>query len=186
MQGTRRDGGREAGEDPDRRPHDRNRESTASRARSSPCGNPADRCIIAHVPSAGAEDVERATRAAAAPLSRTFPHAMLDLPRPASCDSPMASADVRRRLSAFDEFARMGETGTFAGNDRPEKQPRYAAAGVPEAWPADTAAGTAAVYTGPGPEEYAGEQGLRRGEVAVPAGVAAFHLPVENVIGSRS
>ena len=67
--------------------------------------------------------------------------------------------------------------------DRVEKMPRYAAAGIPEAWLVDAATGTVTAYTGPSPAGYVREHTLRRGDVIVPAFLPDLRLPVSEVLG---
>ena len=67
--------------------------------------------------------------------------------------------------------------------DRVEKMPRYAAAGIPEAWLVDAAAGAVTAYTGPGPAGHAEERTLRRGGVIVSASLAGLRLPVGEILG---
>ena len=61
--------------------------------------------------------------------------------------------------------------------------PRYAAAGIPEAWLVDAAAGAVTAYTGPGPAGYTEERTLRRGGVIVSASLAGLRLPVGEILG---
>ena len=67
--------------------------------------------------------------------------------------------------------------------DRVEKAPRYAGAGIPEAWLVDVAGETVAVYTGPGPEGYVDERLLRRGDDVASAAVAELRLRVDEIFG---
>ena len=67
--------------------------------------------------------------------------------------------------------------------DRVEKVPRYGQAGIPETWLVDIAAGVVNVYTGPGPDGYAGEQVLRRGDDLVATSVRDLRFPVDDVFG---
>ena len=67
--------------------------------------------------------------------------------------------------------------------DRVEKMPRYAAAGIPEAWLVDAAAGAVTAYTGPGPAGYTEDRTLRRGEVIVSASLAGLRLLVGEILG---
>ena len=67
--------------------------------------------------------------------------------------------------------------------DRTEKAPRYGRAGIPETWLVDVGAGTVTVYSEPGPEGYARQQGRRRGERIVSASVPDFDLAVDDVFG---
>ena len=61
--------------------------------------------------------------------------------------------------------------------DRIEKMPRYAQAGIPEAWLVDVAAREVTIYSGPRPDGYADERTVRRGEQIVSATIAALRLP---------
>ena len=61
--------------------------------------------------------------------------------------------------------------------DRAEKMPRYAQAGIPEAWLVDVAAREVTIYSVPQPDGYARERVVRRGEPIVSATVAALRLP---------
>ena len=67
--------------------------------------------------------------------------------------------------------------------DRVEKAPRYAGAGIPEAWLVDVAGETVSVYTGPGPEGYADERLLGRGDELASAAVAELRLGVDEIFG---
>lgn len=67
--------------------------------------------------------------------------------------------------------------------DRVEKVPRYARAGIPETWVVDVEARTVTVYTDPGPEGYAREQLLRRGERVAAAAIAELGFPVDEIFG---
>lgn len=61
--------------------------------------------------------------------------------------------------------------------DRAEKMPRYAQAGIPEAWLVDVAAREVTIYSVPQPDGYAQQRVVRRGEPIVSATVAALRLP---------
>lgn len=61
--------------------------------------------------------------------------------------------------------------------DRIEKMPRYAQAGIPEAWLVDVAAREVTIYSGPQPDGYAEERTVCRGERIVSATIAALRLP---------
>lgn len=67
--------------------------------------------------------------------------------------------------------------------DRGEKVPRYARAGIPETWVVDVEARTVTVYTDPGPEGYARERLLRRGERVEAAAIAELGFPVDEIFG---
>ena len=70
--------------------------------------------------------------------------------------------------------------------DQVEKAPRYAAAGIPEAWLVDVSGETVTVCTEPGPSGYTEERLLRRGEEVASATVTGFRLPVDAIFGDRS
>ena len=67
--------------------------------------------------------------------------------------------------------------------DRAEKMPRYARAGIPEAWLVDVAADAVTVHTGPGPGGYAREQVFRPGEEIESVAVAGLRVTVAEVVG---
>jgi len=70
--------------------------------------------------------------------------------------------------------------------DQVEKTPRYAAAGLPEAWLVDVPGETVSVYAGPGPDGYTEERLLRRGEAIVSIAIAGLRIPVDEIFGVRS
>lgn len=70
--------------------------------------------------------------------------------------------------------------------DQTEKAPRYAAAGIPEAWLVDVSGETVAVCTAPGPDGYTEERVLRRGEEIASAAVAGLRLPIDDIFGDPS
>ena len=70
--------------------------------------------------------------------------------------------------------------------DREEKAPRYAAAGIPEAWLVDASGETVTACTEPGPSGFGEERLLRRGEEVVSAAVTGLRLPVDVIFGDRS
>ena len=70
--------------------------------------------------------------------------------------------------------------------DRVEKAPRYAGAGIPEAWLVDVPGETVTVYTGPDPGGYASQRLLRRGEVVASAAVAELRIAVDEIFGDRT
>ena len=61
--------------------------------------------------------------------------------------------------------------------DRVEKMPRYAQAGIPEAWLVNVAAREVNIYAGPKPTGYAEERVVRRGDEIVSATVPELRLP---------
>ena len=69
--------------------------------------------------------------------------------------------------------------------DQVEKAPRYATAGIPEAWLVDVSGETVTVYTGPNPDGYTEEQVLRRGEAIASTTVADLRLPVDEIFGGQ-
>ena len=70
--------------------------------------------------------------------------------------------------------------------DQVEKAPRYAAAGIPEAWLVDVSGETVTVYSRPGPDGYFEERLLRRGNEVRSEAVAGLRLPVDEIFGDRS
>ena len=70
--------------------------------------------------------------------------------------------------------------------DQVEKAPRYAAAGIPEAWLVDVAGEMVTVCTGPGTDGYTEERLLRRGEEVACAAVAELRLPIDDIFVDRS
>ena len=67
-----------------------------------------------------------------------------------------------------------------------EKAPRYAAAGIPEAWLVDVSGETVAMYSRPDPDGYSEERLLRRGNEIRSLAVAGLRLPVDEIFGARS
>ena len=70
--------------------------------------------------------------------------------------------------------------------DQMEKAPRYATAGIPEAWLVDVSGETVTVYSGPGPDGYSEERLLGRGEEIVAVAVGDLRLPADAIFGDRS
>lgn len=70
--------------------------------------------------------------------------------------------------------------------DQVEKAPRYAAAGIPEAWLVDVAGETVTVCAEPGLGGYTQEKLLRRGDEIVSVSVAEFRVAVDEMFGHRS
>lgn len=67
--------------------------------------------------------------------------------------------------------------------DRAEKMPRYARAGIPEAWLVDVAGRAVTVCTVPGPGGYAREQVFRPGAAIESAAVAGLRVAVDQIVG---
>ena len=67
--------------------------------------------------------------------------------------------------------------------DRAEKLPRYARAGIPEAWLVDIAGVAVAVRTDPGPGGYAREQVFRPGAVIESAAAAGLRVAAAEIVG---
>ena len=67
--------------------------------------------------------------------------------------------------------------------DRLEKAPRYGKAGIPETWLVDIDARAVSVYTEPGPNGYARQQGRRRGDDLVATSVPDLGFPVDDLFG---
>lgn len=67
--------------------------------------------------------------------------------------------------------------------DRAEKLPRYARAGIPEAWLVDAAGRAVAVRTGPGAGGYARERIFRPGAAMESAAVAGLRVTVDEIVG---
>ena len=70
--------------------------------------------------------------------------------------------------------------------DQVEKAPRYATAGIPEAWLVDVSGETVTVYSGPGPDGYTEVRLLDRGAEIVAVAVGEFRLPVDAIFRDRS
>lgn len=67
--------------------------------------------------------------------------------------------------------------------DREEKLPRYARAGVPEAWIVNLQDDVVELYAGPGPSGYGPVTRARRGDEAVSATIEGLSFPVSLVLG---
>ena len=67
--------------------------------------------------------------------------------------------------------------------DRAEKMPRYARAGIPEAWLVDVAGRAVTVYSVPGPGGYAREQAFRQEAEIESATVAGLRIPADQIVG---
>jgi Uma2 family endonuclease len=72
---------------------------------------------------------------------------------------------------------------TSLERDRDVKIPRYAAAGIPEAWLVDLAGNAISVYRGPGPDGYGDIITVSRGEILRPLLVPGVAIPVADVLG---
>ena len=70
--------------------------------------------------------------------------------------------------------------------DQVEKAPRYAAAGIPEAWLVDVAGETVTVCAEPGPGGYTQEKLLRRGDEIASVSVTEFRVAVDEMFGYQS
>ena len=70
--------------------------------------------------------------------------------------------------------------------DRAEKMPRYARAGIPEAWLVDAAGRTVTVYTAPGADGYASGQVFRQGTEIESTAVAGLRVAVDEVVGQTA
>ena len=69
--------------------------------------------------------------------------------------------------------------------DREVKLPRYAAAGIPEAWLVDLEHEAIEVHREPGPEGYRDVRTLGRGATLTPLTVPAGSITVDEVLGPR-
>ena len=67
--------------------------------------------------------------------------------------------------------------------DRAEKMPRYARAGIPEAWLVDVTGRAVSVHTEPGPGGYAREQVFRPGAEIESTTVAGLRVAVDEILG---
>ncbi len=68
--------------------------------------------------------------------------------------------------------------------DQNEKMPRYAAAGVPEAWLVDVRARTITVYTEPSPRGYRSSRTMAWTEEVIAAAVEGLRLTFEEILPS--
>jgi Uma2 family endonuclease len=73
--------------------------------------------------------------------------------------------------------------GSSVDYDRDEKIPRYAQAGIREAWLIDIAQGTVEQCTHPLAHGYGSKQTLKRGDVVRATTVAELALPVDQILG---
>jgi Uma2 family endonuclease len=67
--------------------------------------------------------------------------------------------------------------------DREVKIPRYAEAGIPEAWLVDLASDTITVYRAPGPEGYSEIVTVTRGAVLRPLGLPGVTVAADEILG---
>lgn len=72
---------------------------------------------------------------------------------------------------------------TSASFDRNRKFPKYAQAGIPEAWLIDLKRDAVEVHTEPGPNGYGVVRTLRRGDKLVSSAIPVIELPVEEILG---
>ena len=64
-----------------------------------------------------------------------------------------------------------------------EKAPRYAKSMIPEVWVVDLQADVVRVFTQPGPDGYATERVMARGETIASAGVEGLRVEVDEILG---
>lgn len=72
---------------------------------------------------------------------------------------------------------------TTAAFDRNRKFPKYAQAGIPEAWLVDLKRDTVEIHTEPGPNGYDAVKVLRRGDRLNSTEIPAIELTVEDMLG---
>jgi Uma2 family endonuclease len=72
---------------------------------------------------------------------------------------------------------------TSLERDRDVKIPRYAAAGIPEAWLVDLAGDAVTVYVAPGPDGYGETVTVSRGETLRPVRLPGLAVAVDDVLG---
>jgi len=72
---------------------------------------------------------------------------------------------------------------TSALFDRNRKFPKYAQAGIPEAWLIDLKLQAVEIHSDPGPSGYGSVKTLRRTETAVSSVIPAIKLPVDEILG---
>lgn len=72
---------------------------------------------------------------------------------------------------------------TSLERDRDVKIPRYAAAGIPEAWLVDLVADTISVYRGPGPDGYRESAVARRGQTLQPLLLPGVAVTADEILG---
>ena len=90
---------------------------------------------------------------------------------------------AERHLEAGDVLLVVEVADSSLRYDRAEKVPRYARAGIPEAWLVDVADRAVGVHTEPGPGGYAREQVFRPGEEIESVAVAGLRVTVAEVVG---
>ena len=88
-----------------------------------------------------------------------------------------------RHLEARDILLVVEVADSSLRYDRAEKMPRYARAGIPEAWLVDVTARAVIVHTEPGPGGYARERVFRPGAEIESTAVAGLRVAVEEIIG---
>ena len=88
-----------------------------------------------------------------------------------------------RHLEARDILLVVEVADSSLRYDRAEKMPRYARAGIPEAWLVDVTGRAVAVHTEPGPGGYARERVFRPGAEIESTAVAGLRVAVEEIIG---
>jgi Uma2 family endonuclease len=82
-----------------------------------------------------------------------------------------------------DAFLVVEVADTSQYRDRVVKLLRYAAAGIPETWIVDLAAGAVDVYREPSPEGYREQRRLERGAEVAPAAFPDVVLEVADILG---
>ena len=90
---------------------------------------------------------------------------------------------AERHLEAGDVLLVIEVADSSLRYDRAEKMPRYARAGIPEAWLVDAAARTVTVYTAPGAGGYASGQVFRQGTEIESTAVAGLRVTVDEIVG---
>ena len=108
---------------------------------------------------------------------------MIASPWLASSTMAVIDKPQRRRLTV-DDFANMCKAGILTADDREEKMPRYAAAGIPEAWLIDVNAKTITVYTQPRSTGYRNTLTLAWTEEVVARAIEGLSLVFEDILPS--
>ena len=90
---------------------------------------------------------------------------------------------AERHLEARDVLLVVEVADSSLRYDRAEKMPRYARAGIPEAWLVDVTGREVAVHTDPGPGGYAREQVFRPGAEIESTAVAGLRVTVDEIVG---